>query len=187
MTTSERQFRLLPERPHQRWAALHGAQSPARVGLQIGHVDGASVGQLVLLEMPPDVFGGVELRGIRWKRFDLHCTAEGFEILTHQRAAVDRRTVPDDHQSLPDLLTQRVQELDDLRSFDRAREESEVEAAEGNSGDHRQLMPVKVVLKDRGLPFGCPSLHPRGPLAQSRLVDEDDDSALFGGVFFRAG
>src|SRR6185312_14741830 len=187
MTISQRQFCLLPERSHQRCAALHGAEASARVGLQIGHVDGTAIGQLVMLEVPPDVFGGVELRGIRRQRFDLHRTLERFEVLAHERAAMDRGTVPDNQQPLSYLLTQRVQELDDLRPFDGAGKEPEVEASEGNARDNRELMPIEVILQDRGLPFGRPGLHPRGPLAQSRLVDEDDDSALSCGVFFRAG
>jgi hypothetical protein len=73
------------------------------------------------------------------------------------------------------------------RRADRAAIESEVEAPEGDSGDHRELLPAEAVLKHR-------SLAPRGPgscatrsLRQPRLIDEDDDSALSRRYFFSAG
>lgn len=44
-----------------------------------------------------------------------------------------------------------------------------------------------TVMRGPGLAFGRPSLDPCGPLAQSRLVNEDGDPALFGRVVFGAG
>ena len=51
----------MPEGTDQGWATLHGAQAVASTGFQIGEVPGAAIGQLVVLEMTPDVLGGVEL------------------------------------------------------------------------------------------------------------------------------
>lgn len=90
---------------------------------------------------------------------------------------------PDDQQRLADLLPEGAQELDDLRPLDGTGEEPEVEAAEGDPGNHRQLAPVEVVLQDRGLALRRPGTHAGGPLAQSGLVDEDDDPPLFRSVF----
>jgi hypothetical protein len=44
-------------------------------------------------------------------------------------------------------------------------------------------MPVEVILQHWRLANRSPSSHPSRPLAQSGLVYEDDDSALFCGVF----
>ena len=51
--------------------------------------------------------------------------------------------------------------------------------------DQRQLPPVETVLLDRSLPLECPGLDTGPPLAQPRLVDEDDGAA-FGAAIFLA-
>src|SRR5450631_850795 len=145
---------------------------------------GAAIGQLVVLEMTPDVLGGVELGGIGRELLDLDRSLEGFEILAHQCRAMRGQAVPDHEQGFADLTAERVQELDDLRTLDCTRKESEVEASKSDPGDDRELMPVEVILQDRGLAARRPGAHPGRPLAQSRLIYEDDDSALFCGVFF---
>src|ERR1035437_4570787 len=137
--------------------------------------------------MTPDVLGGVELGGIGGELLDLDRSLEGFEILAHECRAMCWQAVPDHEQGFADLTSEGSEELDDLRALDCTRKESEVEAPEGDSGDDRELMPVEVVLQDRGFTSRGPSAHPGRPLAQSRLVYEDDDSALFCSVFFRTG
>src|ERR1019366_7717589 len=177
----------MPEGTDQSWSTLHGAQAIASPCFQISEIPSAAVGQLVVLEMPPNVFGGVEFRGVGRELLDLDRALEGFEGLAHQRRAMRGQAVPDDEQGFADLTAQGVEKLDDLRTLDRPGKEPEVEAPEGDPGDDRELMPVEVILQDRGLAARCPSAHPGGPFAQSRLVDEDDDSALFCGVLFRTG
>src|SRR6185437_3127637 len=63
----------------------------------------------------------------------------------------------------------------------------EVETLKSDTGDRRELVPVEVVLQDRGLAARCPTTNLSRSFAQSRLVDEDDDSSLFSGVFFNSG
>ncbi len=93
MTVSECQICLLPERAHQRWSSLHGAQPIACAGLQVAHVLGAAIGQLVMPQMSPYVFGGIQLWSVRRQRRDLHSAFERFQILAHQRAAMDWRSI----------------------------------------------------------------------------------------------
>ena len=50
---------------------LHGAQAVARADLQRGEIAGAVIGEFVMLEMTPDVFGGVEFGRIGRQRLDL--------------------------------------------------------------------------------------------------------------------
>lgn len=120
MTPSDCQFSLLPERAHQRGAALHGTQSIACAGLQVCQVLGTPIGQLVMLQVSPDVLGRIQLRGVRRQRRDLHSTIERIQVFAYQRAAMDRRSIPDDQQGLTDLQPQGVQELDNLRPLDGA-------------------------------------------------------------------
>jgi hypothetical protein len=147
----ELQLSLLPERPDQGRTSLHGAQAVARSALQVVEVCGAAVGELVVLEMTPDVFGRIQFRGVGGQLIDLHCAGQLLQVLAHDRRAMGSQSVPDDQQRLADLLPEGMQELDDLRTLNGAGKESEIEAPEGDSGDHRQLAPVEVVLQDRGL------------------------------------
>src|SRR5271163_975634 len=183
----ELQFGLLPEGSDESRASLHGAQAIARSALQVVEVHGAAVGEFVVLQMTPDVFGGIQFGRVGGQLLDLNGTIQGLQVLAHKRRAMRSQSIPDDQQRLADLLAEGVKELDDLWPLDGAGKESEVEAAEGDSGNHRQLAPVEVILQDRSVALGCPGPHSGWPLAQSGLVDEDDDPPLFRGVFFRAG
>jgi len=100
-----------------------------------------------------------------------------------QRQLTLEPLVQSTQQRLSDMLPQGVQELDDLRALDGAGEELEAGALEGNAGDDRQLMSVEVMLQDGCFALGRPGAHPGRSLAQSRFVDEEDDSSLFRSVF----
>src|SRR5208337_51973 len=184
---SERHLGLLPERSDQGGPALHRAQAVASAGLEVVEVRCAAVGELVMLQMTPDVLDRIELGRIGRELLDLDGSVEGPQVFAYERRAMGGQAVPDDQQGIADLLPERMQKLDELRALDGIREVPEVEAPEGNVGDHGELMPVEVVLQHRRLTLGRPSTSPRGPFAQSRFVDEDDDSALFRSVFFNAG
>src|SRR5277367_1433385 len=183
----ELQFGLLPEGSDESWASLHGAQAIARSALQVVEVHGAAVGEFVVLEMTPDVFGRIQFGRVGRQLLDLNGAVQGLQVLAHEHRAMRSQSVPDDQQRLADLLAEGVQELDDLWPLDGAGKESEVEAAEGDSSNHRQLAPIEVILQDRSVALGRPGTHAGWPLAQSGLVDEDDDPPLFRSVFFRAG
>jgi hypothetical protein len=58
----ELQLSLLPERPYQGRTSLHGTQAIARAALQVVEVGGAAVGEFVMLQMSPDVFGRIQFR-----------------------------------------------------------------------------------------------------------------------------
>jgi hypothetical protein len=47
------------------------------------------------------------------------------------------------------------------------------------------MIPVEMKLDDRGLPFEAPGTYSRGALADTRLVDEDDQAPFSLGFFFK--
>ena len=53
-----------------------------------------------------------------------------------------------------------VEELDDLRPLMAPGKEPEVEAAEGDPGDDRELTPIEVVLQDSGSGPAAPKCAP---------------------------
>ena len=84
----ERQFSLSPERSDQRRAPLHRAQSVARKGAEFSEVLNAKIGNLVLLEVSPDVFGGIELRRVGGQKLHFDVPIKRFDELAHQAALV---------------------------------------------------------------------------------------------------
>ena len=71
-----------------------------------------------------------------------------------------------------------LKELDQLRALDGAVEEAEVDAPEARPGDQRELLPAEAVLEHRGAALARPGLDAGRPLAQSRLVDEEEVSGF---------
>ena len=102
-------------------------------------------------------------------------------------ACAMREFVPDHQHLTSDLPPQGVEKLNQLRTLDRTWKESEVEALESDPSDRRELVPVEVILQDRGVAARCPTANLSRSFAQSRFVDKDDDSPLFSGVFFNSG
>src|SRR6516162_3526147 len=166
---------------------LHRAQPIARAAGEFAKGACAEVTELVLLQVSPDVLRRVELGSVGWQELQLNRSFETLDVIAHHLAAMRGQPIPDHEYFAADLPTQGVEELDDLRSLNRSREQSEVEAIEGDTGHRRELVPIEVILQHRGFTPRRPTPHPGRSLAQSRLVDEDYDSALFSGVFFSAG
>ena len=114
--------------------------------------------------------------------------AEGFDVVAHQAAAMRLQAIPDDEQRVPgEMAFEALEEGDDLGRADGAFDQLEVDVPEADARHCRELVPGEAVLQHRGLASGRPGAHAVGPFADSRLVYEDDDSALFGAVFFSAG
>ncbi len=149
--------------------APQGMGGPTR---KLPEIAGAQVGQLMLFPITPEVLYRVKFRGIGRKAFHPDFTAQTFQVLTHQSATVGCYTVPDDEQLAFHMTLQVFQEIDYLHSFDRSGIEPEVKVPPGESGNGRELFPVKVKLQYRRLTFGTPRAHPMWLLAQTAFVDE---------------
>lgn len=99
----------------------------AGVVVELFEVPGTEVGQFVLFPVTPEEPDGVELRNVPGQVFDLDQGVFGGKELGHQVTSVRGRAIPDDEQLSADVSHQVLQEEDDLRTFDRAGEEPEVE------------------------------------------------------------
>src|SRR5215813_9625896 len=166
---------------------LHRAQPIARVAGELAEGACAEVTELVMLQVSPDVLRRVELGSIGGQVLQLNRALEAFDVVAHHLTAMRGQPIPDHQYLAADVPTQGVKELHDLRPLDRTREEPEVKAIEGDTGHRRELVPVEVILQHGRFAPWRPAAHLGWPLAQSRFVDEDDDPALFSGVFFNAG
>jgi hypothetical protein len=83
------------------------------------------------------------------------------------------------------MSAQRFQELDHLFFGDGSVVQAKADAGEVHPGNHRQVMPVEVKLHHRCFAFHGPGAHPSRTLGESGFVDEEDQSSLATGVFFR--
>src|ERR1700722_810743 len=97
------------------------------------------------------------------------------------------RSVPNHQQFTVEMTQQVLEKLNDLRTADRAREESEVKIPPGYAGHRRQSFPVEVILQHGSLASRRPSSATMGSLAQSAFVDKNDDEPLFLGFFLISG
>jgi hypothetical protein len=79
------------------------------------------------------------------------------------------------------------QELHHLRTTDRTGKQAKVKLCPSDPRHGRQMLPVKMVLKNRGLSFGRPRPTTMRPLAQPTLVDKDYRSLLPVGFFLSSG
>ncbi len=81
--------------------------------------------------------------------------------------------IPDDEQFTFDVTLEVLQEINYLLGLDRTGVEAKVKVPPRQSGDGRELLPVKVELQDWGLAFGTPCAYTVWLLAQAAFVDED--------------
>src|SRR6185437_12636202 len=155
--------------------------------LEISEVTGAEVRHGMVFEISPDVFNRVELGSIGGQILQGDLSIQTFQVLLHESRTVRLKPIPDYEQLFADRRCECLQELHDLWTLDRAGEESKVEAPEAHSSNHRQLLPGKAVLQDWCLAPWGPGARAAGSFGQTRLVDEDDYSALPRSDFFMAG
>src|ERR1700722_15530982 len=155
--TSDWQLGLLPERGDKTRSALHGFQSTAGEGANLADGMQTQVGQLAVFHVAPDVLDRIEFGSVGRQALDHDMSIECFDILGNHATTVSRQAIPNHQQLAADLLAQRLQEFDELRTADGASVQAKVEVPETDAGNHRQLLPIEAVLQHRGLTFRRPS------------------------------
>ena len=155
--------------------------------MQLGEVVGAVVGQRLALEPGPQVFHGIEIGRVGRQIRDLDVTGQVVQVVPHQVTAVCLQTIPDDQQRLRQVCLKGVEEFDNLLFLDTALVQPEQAVGAGKTGNDRDVIPVEVKLDDGRLALEAPGTYSGGAFADSRLVDEDDQSAFSLGFFLSAG
>jgi hypothetical protein len=145
------------------------------------------VREFVVLPVAPDVLHRIQLRRVAGQRLQRDAAALGPHVLLDDATAVRGEPVPDHEELAAQMAPQVAEEVDDLRPFDRSREEPEVETPPRDARDRREQVPVEVVLEDWCLPTRGPRATAVWSFRQPALVDEDDRLPLRGSVFFSVG
>lgn len=185
--TLEAQLSLFPAGADDLGAAAHATQGGGGVKAQLPAVLDEEIGDLVFLEVSPEVFDRIEFRGVGGQAFEPEASAAAGEGLLDRFAAVDRGAIPDDQQLARDMTEQRLEELGGLGAADTAFVDAEVEPEERQPGDDRQLVPAERLVQQRGLPTRRPSPDPMRSGAQPAFVDEDDGPTFPPGFFLMRG
>jgi hypothetical protein len=91
---------------------------------------------------------------------------------------VAAQAVPNNQQLAGQMLQQVAEELDHLRTTNRAGEIGENKSSTTSPRHCRERLPVEVILLYRRLSLRCPGPAAMRPLAQPAFFDEKDHSLL---------
>lgn len=184
---SQRKVCLFPEGPHQGDAALGATELAASLVSELCPIARAEVGQGMMFEMSPNVFGRVEFWSVGGESCNGQVPVGLIDELLHQAAAMGRKSIPDNEEGSADLSSQVSEEIDHLWRANTTPVEPKVEAPPCDTGHHRQFSPVERKVQLRRLPPGGPCAPQRRLLTQPAFVNEDKGAALAAGLFFSAG
>lgn len=170
-----------------RIAPTHTAQGCGRMAAQFPCLRGDQIADLMVFEMAPHVFDGIEFRCICRQTLHPQLAFSGSHVVPHKCAAMNWCTVPNQQDFSTDMTPEMPEKFDDLGSLDTASVDLEIKLPQSQPSNNRKAFPVECFLKNRGLAFGCPCAHASRSGAQAAFVDEDDGSAFFAGFFFSQG
>jgi len=171
-----------------------GGQATDLLGQDVhecGRRIGTTVGQ-VGLEMIPDAFVGIQLRGVGRERCQVEA-GRAAEQLLHGLPAMNAAIVEQHDEVAGDLAQQVAEERRDCVALDIVSIELAVQRApkalraDGDARDGRDAVVCVPVAHKRGLAHRTPRLADRGDQEEARLVDEDEVGSQPCGVFFTRG
>ena len=187
MVTSRPKFSLGKTGENDLGSAAHPPQCGGRIAAQFPSVADDQIADFVFFQVGPQILGGIEFWSVGRQGGYLQAPlGRGHELLD-QLAAMDGRSIPEDQQWNLQVAQERFQEWDDLRTFDRARMDLEIEVPERDSRNERKTLPTEGLLDHRGLTAWRPSAHPVGTCTQAAFVEEDDGASCTRGFFLRFG
>src|SRR5512135_3741871 len=172
----------LEERPDESRLLTHATEGQMQLHVHLLQVQAGQVPQFDLLDLPPQPFHGVQVRGVR--RQGLH--VDRVTGLRHERLhlgpAMNRRPVPDDQETISTLATQVDEELDRMQPAQRRRPHQRVDLAlHGHPAHDREVVARLPLVHDR-----CPSPRSVGldrprEEVEARLVHENKGPVLAAG------
>ena len=166
---------------------------PCRVGQGFG-IGRREVRQGIALEMTPDHFYRIEIRGVRRQKVAVQL-AVALEEPVDDLCSVGLRTIPHDEQRLLKLSAQVPQELHRPAGREvRVREQGKVKSypppawRDGKRRDGGDLLvPSSAVQEDRRLAARSPRPADQGSHQKAALVDKDDVGVQAEGFFLMRG
>jgi hypothetical protein len=159
-----------------------GAELPTR----LLKITATEITHLHLLQVPPDAFFRVHLRGVAGEALQVEPRGGPIaEKLPDGLAPVKRRAIPDNQQFTRDEMPQMSQKADHLSARDGRLVDLEVEPlVQAHGPDHREMITAEGVMQDRGLAHGSVGADHRGPEIEAALIQEEQGAILLSGLLF---
>ena len=137
----------------------------------------------MLLPVAPDVFHRIQFGSVGGKILDLDSAVELVDIVAHETAAVGRQAVPDQKQRLANVLHERLQKIDDLRTLDRTGVQPEIEIRNVSPATTDRLFQLKLNSRMGVCPRGAHVRHRCGrwlnPLSSTKMIVRPSLRAFF--------
>lgn len=152
---------------------------------------GTSIGQFFLGEFPHS-FVGIQFGRIGRKQLEVQTRVTATHC-SNRFSLVDRCVVPHGDHWAAQMPEQLIEKQAGLDMADVAGEELEVEIqvaaprTDRNAGNHGDLVPARLVAKDRRLSPGSPCLAHAGEKKKPGFVYEDEVGTHPRGFFFTSG
>ncbi len=149
---------------------------------------GGAVGQGAV-GLGPDIFSGIEFRGIGGELFDVESGMEGDPLL-HCAAAMDRAPIPQQDNRAPQVPKQVLEEGADIQSREIAGAQREREGQpfslgrDGQRTDRGDPMLLGDVAYDGGTALRRPRAGYGGDEQEARFIEEDQMGATSLSVFY---
>src|SRR5215469_15755862 len=126
-----------------------------------------------MFPIAPYVLHRVEFRRVGRQVLKRDAAALASDKLSDYPTAMNLRAIPHHQELALQMAQQMAKEVHHFERTHGPRVKPEVEVVPGDASRGRKRFPVEVVLQHRRLSARRPSSHPMGPLAQSALVDKD--------------
>lgn len=193
-TRSKRKARVSQECPSECVGTAHATDPAPQCRGGIGEIFGAAVRQLAALDVPPQRFGGIQLRGIPGQPLDPQPVSLRVQVVANQGTFVRGQLVPDqDDAPAADVAGQSLQVCQHAMPVAASRKRpkphliaSTIPAKPERQAD-QQFLPIETVDQDRSLAPRRPGPANRWSLRDAALVVEENPGLPASGVFFTAG
>jgi hypothetical protein len=172
---------------------LYGVGRAACAVGEAAQIDGRIVGEGIGLQVRPEVFDGVEFRGVGRQVFKMR--RAGKDALVHELTLVGLEAVPDEHDRRAELALQMLEEVHGALGIDvgigmkpEVQREPIACGCDAKGGDRRHLLVAAPALVQQwSVPAQAPgAAHQRGH-EHAGFVEENDRRSQARGVFFTRG
>ena len=155
----------------------------------MGHILAAEVLHLDMLEILPDTFVRVQLRGIAGKSLQLKASRRALgKVVLESLAAMDGSTLPNNYQISCDLLLEQVQKTDNAQAVKSGFAYLQIQVAvRTDRTDDREVVAGEFVAQHGGLARRRPRSYHAGQQIEGALVYKQEFIPACVGPFLRAG
>lgn len=173
--------------------APESGDSAAHLSSQPIQILRGRIGQNGCVQVGPELFDRIQLRGVGGQRLDGEPVAVAGQGVASACAAVGRQPIPEQDHRAPTMAAERVEEAHDLGTADVSAMQAQQPARTPTVSPHphradpRQPFPVERLDQPRRLPTRRPSGPDRRTLGEGALVHKDQPSLQLCGVFFTCG